>query len=299
MTSTLFVIALATAAPAPVPELSTEIWQVAPGTSAKVWTATDKPSEKKRALVLIPGLHVHPLRPAKATKPELRDWQQPKSELVKTLAKDFDVFAFGYSQTVSADEVAQGPGLRDAIANLRKSGYTEIVLVGHSAGGVISRHFVEQNPEAGVSRVIAIAAPFAGAEAATLNIGYPKVQAPFVKSLAPEARKEAMRGSKFALSPDAEFACVVCRLKRGDTDGLVLVRSQWPEDLQQLGVPAVIAQVSHFDAMENAATAKTILELAKGKLTRWSTEDVDTARKILFGEPPAPARSNFLKRQAK
>ncbi|VTR93648.1 : Abhydrolase_6 [Gemmata massiliana] len=296
MTSTLFAIALITSAPVPVPEPSTELWQVAPGTSAKAWTATDKPSEKKRALVLIPGLHLHPLRPAKATKPELRDWQQPKSELVKALAKDFDVFAFGYSQTISADEVAQGPGLRDTVANLRKSGYTEIVLVGHSAGGVIGRHFVEQNPDAGVTRLIAIAAPFAGAEAATLNVGYPKVQAPFVKSLAPEARKEAMRGNKFALNPDTEFACVVCRLKRKDNDGVVVVRSQWPEDLQQLGIPAVIAPVSHFDAMDNAATAKTILELAKGKLTRWSTEEVDTARQILFGEP---ARSNFLRRQAK
>ncbi|AMV27672.1 Alpha/beta hydrolase family protein [Gemmata sp. SH-PL17] len=297
MTSTLFAIALITSAPVPIPEPSTELWQVAPGTSAKVWTVTDKPSEKKRALVLIPGLHVHPLRPAKATKPELRDWQQPKSELVKALAKDFDVFAFGYSQTISADEVAQGPGLRDTVANLRKSGYTEIVLVGHSAGGVIGRQFVEQNPDAGVTRLIAIAAPFAGAEAATLNVGYPKVQAPFVKSLAPEARKEAMRGNKFALNADTEFACVVCRLKRGDTDGVVLVRSQWPEDLQQLGIPAVIAPVSHFDAMDNATTAKTILELAKGKLTRWSTEEVDTARKILFAEQPA--RSNFLRRQAK
>ena len=93
------------------------------------------PSEKTRAVVLLPGLFVHPVRPAKASQPWRRDWQEPNSELVKALAPDFDVFAFSYAQTVRVDEVAHRPGLRDAIARLRKAGYKEIVLVGHSAGG--------------------------------------------------------------------------------------------------------------------------------------------------------------------
>ncbi len=278
------VFVIAATISAPIADVPTELWQVAPGTEARVWTVSEKPVEKGRALVLIPGLHVHPLRPTKATKPELRAWQLPKSELVKALAKDFDVFAFGYAQTVSVDGIAQAPGLRDAVANLRKSGYKEIVLVGHSAGGVIGRQFVEVNPNAGVSRVIAVGSPFAGAEMATLNVGFPKVQAPFVKSLAPEVRKDATRTSKFALGPDMEFACVVCKLKRAETDGVVQVRSQWPEDLQQLGVPAVLSQVAHTEAMCDADTAKLIAELANGKLTRWSADEVTAARKILAGE---------------
>lgn len=295
MTPAALLLALATAAP-PSTDLQTEFWQVAPGTAPKRWAAPDKPVAGAKAVVLIPGLHIHPLRPSKVAAPELSRWQLPKSDLVKTLAAEFDVFAFAYSQTLTVDEIAQAAALRDAVAELRKAGYKEIVLVGHSAGAVIGRHFVEQNPDAGVTRVIAVAPPFAGAGAATLNVGYPKAQAPFVKSLTPVARKDATKQGN-ALGKDIEFACVVCKLKRSDSDGVVPTRSQWPEDLQQLGVPAVLAQVSHIDAMDDSTTAKAILQLAKGKLTRWSPEEVETARKVLFGEQPASG--NFLRRQAK
>lgn len=293
MTPAVLLLTLSVAAPAT--ELQTEFWQVAPGTAAKRWTAPAKPVTNARALILIPGLHFHPLRPVKAVKPEVRDWQLPKSELVKALAKDFDVFAFAYSQTVSLDDVARSPGLRDAVAELRKAGYTEVVLIGHSAGGIIGRQFAEQNPDAGVKKVIAVASPFAGAELATLNVGYPKAQAPFVKSLTPEARKTATSAS--SLGKEIEFACVVCKVKRLESDGVVRIRSQWPEELQLLGVPAVLATVSHTEAMDEAESTKTIHALATGKLARWSTEEVSNARKVLFGEPVA--RGNFLRRQAK
>jgi pimeloyl-ACP methyl ester carboxylesterase len=181
------------AAPAPLPceELRTELWQVAPTAGEKPWVAPAAPSEKTRAVVLIHGLFVHPIRPSKATHPWRRSWQEPKSELVKTLAKDSDVFAFAYAQNIPVDEVAQSAGLRDAVARLREAGYKQIVLIGHSAGGVIAREFVEHFPDTGVTKVIAVAAPFAGVDVATLKIGYPKVQAPFVQSLSREARAEA------------------------------------------------------------------------------------------------------------
>ncbi len=283
MIHTLLAIAGTIAAPWVAP--ATELRQVAPDRGAKAWVAPAVPSEKTRAIVLLHGLYLHPVRPAKATQPFFRDWQQPNSVLVKTLAKDFDVFAFGYAQIASVDDTARTPGLRDAVAKIRKAGYTEIVLVGHSAGGVISRLFVEENPDAGVTKVIAVASPFTGVKMATLELGYRKVQAPFVESLTPEARTIATKANNLALGKDVEFACVVCKLKRLETDGLVSTRSQWSEDLQQLGVPAVLAQVSHTDAMDTAATAKTILELANGKITRWSAEEVDAARKVLFREP--------------
>jgi pimeloyl-ACP methyl ester carboxylesterase len=274
----------ALAAPAPAVEFSTALWQVAPTAGEKAWEVPAKSADKTRAVVLIPGLYVHPLRPAKATQPAHRPWQEPKSELVKALAKDFDVFAFGYAQTISVDDVALSFGLRDAVARLRRSGYTEIVLVGHSAGGVIARQFAENFPDAGVTKVIAVAAPFAGAEAATFKIGYPKVQAPFVKSLTPEARTGAVRANKHPLRNDVQIVCVVCKLKHIETDGLVFIRSQWPDDLQRFGVPAVLAPVSHFDAMHSAATAKTIAELARERLKRWPPEDVERAKKELFAE---------------
>lgn len=294
MTPALFALVLV-GAPATAPELQTELWQVAPGSTAKKIATPAKPLAHTRALVLIPGLHFHPLRPVKAVKPEVRHWQQPKSELVKALAKDFDVFAFAYAQTASLDEVARSAGLRDCVTVLRDAGYTEVVLVGHSAGGLIARQFAEQNPTAGVSKVIAVASPFAGAEAANLNVGYPKAQAPFVKSLTPDARKAAVGAN--GLSKEIEFACVVCKVKRHDSDGLVTTRSQWPEDLQRLGVPAVLATVSHTEAMDEAESVKTIAQLASGKLTRWSGEEVEAAKKVLYGE--SKERGNFLRRQSK
>ncbi len=266
-------------------EPATELWQVAPDTSEKPWVAPAAPGDKTRAVVLIHGLFVHPVRPAKAAQPWRRPWQEPKSELVKALAPDFDVFALGYAQTVPVDEVAGAPGLRDAVVRLRKAGYKEIVLIGHSAGGVIARQFVERYPDAGVTKVIVVAAPFAGVELATFKVGYPKVQAPFVKSLTPDARTEAVKANKNSLGKDVEIACVVCKLKLVETDGLVPTRSQWPEELQRCGVPAVFAPVSHFDAMQHPATVKRIAELAREKLTRWSPDEVEKARKVLFGEP--------------
>lgn len=281
---TVLAVLFAAPAPAPVCEVATELRQVAPDGYGFPWTAPAAPSEKARAVVLIHGLYLHPLRPAKVSLPDRSPWQESKGELVKALAKDSDVFAFGYAQTVSVDDVALAPGLRDAVARLRKAGYKEVVLVGHSAGGIVARQFVERNPDAGVTKVIAVAAPFTGAEAATLKIGYPKVQKPFVQSLTPEARTAAVCANKCALGKDVQFACVVCKLKRAESDAVVPVSSQWPDDLQRAGVPAVLSQVNHFDAMQNAATVKTIAELVREKITRWSPEETETARKILFGE---------------
>src|SRR4029079_3283563 len=103
-------------------------------------------------------------------------------------------------------------------------------------------------------------------------------------SLTPEARAEAVKANKSPLGKDVQIACVVCQLKHVETDGLRVGRSQWPEDLQRSGIPAAYAAVSHFDAMQSAASVKVIAELAREKLARWSPEEVEKARKILFGE---------------
>src|SRR5438445_9632385 len=114
--------------------------------------------------MLVHGLRIHPLRPNLAARALKYEWQEPKSELVKALSREADVFAFGYAQTVSLDEIPHSPGFRQAVAELRTAGYREIVLLGHSAGGVICRLFVENYPDAGVTKVIQTSAPNTGSE---------------------------------------------------------------------------------------------------------------------------------------
>ena len=275
---------------APAATLPTELWQVAPDMSAKPWWLAGE-RRKERAVLLIPGLKLHPLRPAKVTRPEMHDWQEPKSELVKTLAWDADVFAFGYAQTVPLDVVPHTPGLRDAVEQLRKVGYQDIVLIGHSAGGVIARLFVENYPDAGVTKLIEVATPNLGSELASVfKTGYPKVQAPFVQSLAPSVRMEAVQTSKRPLSSKVEMVCVICKLRRIDGDGLVPLASQWPEDLQKQGVPATLVMASHFEAMKAAPAIRKISELAREKLTRWSPEQLETARRVLFRDADEPKK---------
>lgn len=278
---------LALAAPPASPPVSTgplptELRQVAPDRCEKCWEPTGKPPEKPRAVVLVHGLFLHVFRPARAAQPWIRDWQEPKSELVKALAKDSDVFAFSYAQTVPVEDVADSAGLRGAVAKLRKAGYAEVVLVGHSAGGLVVCQFVEHHPDAGVTKVIAVATPFGGVGLANAKVGYPKVQAPFVHSLSPEARAKA---NPQPPGKDVQIACVVCKLKHAESDGLVPIRSQWTEQLRKAGVPVVLASASHFEVKHSPDAAKVIAELVREKLTRWTPEETEKARKILFGEP--------------
>lgn len=263
---------------APAVELPTELWQVAP--ERKGVFAINPPRTKDRAVLLIPGLKIHPFRPSYATKPDIRDYQQPNSELVRALARDADVFAFGYAQTVPLDAVAMSPGLRAAVGRLKQAGYTDIVLIGHSAGGVIARVFAEAHPTSGVTKIITVAAPHLGADLASLKVGYPKIQAPFVESLSPAVRTKAAGSGK--LDEAIAAACVVCKVKRIENDWLVKLPSQWPDDCRRAGVPAVLVQTDHWHAMLAPPSVKVISELAREKLTRWTPEEVEKAQKVLF-----------------
>lgn len=278
MTPSLALLVAVSAASAA--ELPTDFQQVAPDRRNANWA--EAPRTRDRAVLVVPGLRIHPLRPSLCTRPEFRNFHEPTSELVRTLAKDSDVFAFAYAQTVTLDEVAQSPGLRAAVADIKKAGYTEVVLVGHSAGGVIARLFAEQYPDSGVTKVICVAAPHSGAGAAELKVGYPKTQAPFVQSLTAESRAK-VRPQK--LADRIDMACVVCKLKLIDADGLVSTPSQWPEECRKCGVPAALVAVNHWDAMVDPGSVKMIGELVREKLARWSPEEVERAKKVLFGDP--------------
>jgi hypothetical protein len=262
----------------PAANLSTEIWQVAPDCKSRPgWVIAER--SKDRAVLLLPGLKIHPFRPVLTARPELHSWQEPNSDLVHTLSKESDVFSFGYAQITPLDTVAQSLGLRDAVANIQKAGYKEIVLIGHSAGGVIARLFVESYQDSGVTKVIMVSAPHSGSELAHLKGGYPKIQAPFIQSLAPEAR---IISPPQKVDDKIEMVCVASKLKRIEGDGLVKLNSQWPEECRKLGIPVVLVPGSHFDAMTSPAAVKAIGEMAREKLTRWSPEEVETARKVLF-----------------
>ncbi|MCE9565585.1 MAG: hypothetical protein K8U57_26485 [Planctomycetes bacterium] len=261
----------------PAAELPTELWQITP--ERKGIFAGNPPRTKDRAVLLIPGLKIHPFKPTYATRPVIREYQQASSELVRSLAKDSDVFAFGYAQTVSLDAVAQSPGLRATVAQIKNAGYSDIVLIGHSAGGVIARIFAESHPESGVTKIITVASPHDGSEVAKLKIGYFKVQAAFVESLSPDARAQAARG-KF--DDKLQMACVVCKVKGIEADGLVCLPSQWPADCRKAGVPAVLVQTDHWHAMLAPASIRTICTLTSEKLTRWSQEEVEKGQKVLF-----------------
>lgn len=266
-----------------VTDLTTAVWQVAPQVRAEYdGQPVELKKTKDRAAVLIHGLMLHPIRPEKSFKTELHDWQHAKSGLVQTLSADFDVYAFSYAQTVPLDVVASSPGMRNHIKKLRRAGYKEIVLIGHSAGGLIAREFAERFPDGGVTKVIQVAAPNFGSELATITFGVPKPQALFIRSLAPAPRTAvALESPK--MSEKLEFCCVVCKLWGLPHDTLVNLESQWSKDLQKQGMPATLLAINHFDAMKGPHAVTTISELAREKIVRWNADEVEKGRQIIFG----------------
>jgi len=268
---------------APITELPTLFWGIAPEVAttdvANVRTKHD------RAVVLVHGLLPRVFHPVRAEKPEAHEWQASSGSLVKQLADDFDVYGFSYGQTQSVDSVAMSRGLRNGISNLKDAGYKEIVLVGHSAGGVIVREFAEMFPDSGITKVVTVAGPHLGSFWAKLpNFTLPKSQVPFIQSMLPETREARTKRATVELKKDLEFCCVLCRTARTDNDTVVSLRSQWPDDLQEQGVSAVLVGCTHFDAMTSEAPINAIVEVVRGKVVRWKPEQIEDARRVLFGE---------------
>ena len=201
------------------------------------------------------------------------------------------MYAFSYAQTVPVDAMAHAPGLREGIDSLRKAGYREIILVGHSCGGLIARQFVEAYPESGIAKVIQVASPNLGSDLAMLKSGYHKIQASFVESCIPSVRQSMLQRSQRLIPPKVEFATVVCKIPGFDGDVLVWMEAAWPDDLQKQGIPVALVGINHFDAMKGHASVKVIAELTREKLARWSPEQVEQARRVMF-----PSRRNGIGR---
>lgn len=235
-----------------------------------------------RAIVLIHGLNLFTGGKEKANKAALRVWQQPRSYLVKELSDDGDVYSFAYAQAVPVEKVHEATALRAHVRGLKKMGYAEIVLVGHSAGGLVARHFVEDDPDSGVTRVVQVCAPNLGSSLAGLKAAREANRA-FLTSLSVSARALTLSSRKeVKLPPRVEFACVVGELRFG-TDGLVALSSQWSEDLQKQGVPAHVFKVAHWDAVKTVDGARFIGRVVRRPQPRWSDDEVNAAKRKLLG----------------
>ncbi len=266
----------------PAADLPTKFWGITPDVAE-----ADLPKLKRKAdkaVVLVHGLMPRPVRTGLAEHADPHGWQKPAGDLVKALATDADVFGFSYAQTVPVDAVVLSKGLRDGVAAVKAGGYTEVVLVGHSAGGIVVRRFVELFPDAGVTKVVCVAAPHRGSDWARFpDFTLPKTQQRFIHSLLPEVRETQSKEWTGTAGKSVQFCCVVCKTTRLDGDWIVGLRSQWPDELQEQGVPAVLVACNHFDAMKCDKGVKAVTELVQGKVVRWTPEQVEQARKALFG----------------
>lgn len=237
---------------------------------------------QERAVVLIHGLLLHPIHVDAIKRAEVHAWQQPDSLMVSHLVKEGDVFAFAYAQDGPADEVSETPLLQEGVRRLRALGYQSIVLVGHSAGAIVARHFVEDHPDAGVTKVIQVCPPNGGSPWACWQIIQPK-QAGFLDSLTKPVRRLALTArTDHPIPRHIEFACIVANgLVIGD--GLVGIDCQWTEDLQRQGIPAYRLATTHWQAVRTKAGAALIAELVRSPQPRWDAAHVAAARHRLRG----------------
>jgi pimeloyl-ACP methyl ester carboxylesterase len=277
MSATLSILYLVFAAPG---EIETKFVQVAPATVQQPWWNAP---HKTRVVVLIHGLLVHPFSERNVGRAQLHSWQQPHSALVKRLAQEADVFSFAYGQTVRADDIAEYPELEKHVRKLRQDGYREIVLVGHSAGGVIARQFVEDHPDCGVTKVIQVCAPNTGSGWAKLQTVRAN-QHDFLDSLTKPARSRnlSQRADK-DIPRNVEFACIV---GTGSVvgDGMVSNRSQYPPDLQKQGIPAYPFNSNHWMVLRSHRGVELVARLVRETQARWDDKQVESVRRRLIGD---------------
>ncbi len=262
---------------AAAPDIETQFVRVAPVKQEQHWW--NAPA-KTRAVVLIHGLQVHPFSKTNVLRPHLHSWQKADCLLVKKLAADSDVFAFAYGQTVSADEVAKCPALERNIRQLHRDGYREIVLIGHSAGGVIARQLVEDHPDCGVTKVIQVCAPNGGSGWAKWQTVRAN-QVDFLDSLTKPVRRrmQSERADK-VIPENVEFVCVI---GTGTVvgDGLVSVRSQYPPDLQRQGIPAYPFSSTHWMVLRSQKGVELVARLVRQPQPRRDAKRVEATRRKL------------------
>jgi pimeloyl-ACP methyl ester carboxylesterase len=275
------ILAALSLAATPATKVETAFRQVAP--QSRDAQAAVRSAGEAKAILLIHGLHPHPFSKERVARAELHGWQLPESYLVKSLSVEGDVYAFAYSQTVSADEVAARSDLDAHVRRLRKMGYREVILVGHSAGGIVSRDLVEDNPDIGVTKVIQVCAPNGGSGWADIQAVRAN-QVEFLHSLTKKARLQVLEMRKDRTIPSkVEFVCVVGTGAVGG-DGMVSLHSQWPWDLQAQGIPAILLSANHWSAVREEKGSELVSHLVRRSQPRWDEAHIVEMRKKLFGD---------------
>ncbi|MFL5331573.1 MAG: esterase/lipase family protein [Gemmataceae bacterium] len=283
MDSVLLLSAWLLATPTPV---ETRFERLAPGPVAAM-DGAESPRRSPgigRAVVLLHGLRLQPVSEEAVRRAEPCYWEKPEAPVVKALSAEADVYAFHYAQSIPLDDVARTPDLYRAIRSLCEAGYPEVVLVGYSAGGVIARQFVEDQPHGGgVTKVVQVCAPNGGSEWTVLSHGVRSAQVPFIRSLTKESRSAAnnLRGEK-RVPDEVEFVCLVavCTWKG---DGIVRRDCQWTPDLQKQGIRAETIFVQHIGAMYSSRLASKVAELVRTPQPRWTSEQVAAAKPEILG----------------
>jgi hypothetical protein len=133
--------------------------------------------------------------------------------------------------------------------------------------------------------VVQVSAPNAGSAWAELADAVRRVQRPFIDSLRKSAR--GCWGEKYGrprLPEGVEFVCIV-GAGFGFTDGVVSVASQWPADLQEQGVPAVVVPLGHGGVIFARIGDRILARVVREHYPRWSAAEVEaTRRRLRLGE---------------
>jgi len=237
-------------------------------------TAFARSPGQDRAIVLIHGFNLAAISKESANKIFFHSWQKPGSKLVEVLAGHGDVYAFAYSQNVAVEEIAALRSMAENIHTMKKLGYGQIAVIGHSAGGLIARQFIEDQPDSGITKVIQVCAPNEGTDYAQWDRGGSNRQREFMQSLTKEARSKALQARAEKRIPESvEFVCIVGKGGEG-SDGVVPMDSQWPADLRAQGIPAVFLDATHFTIMRSEGPAKRMAELLQANLPRWNSRQL-------------------------
>ncbi len=191
-----------------------------------------------------------------------------------------DVYAFAYSQDVSLAQVAKCATFEKGIRNLQKLGYKEIVLVGHSAGGLLARQLVEDCPKLGVTKVIQVCSPNGGSMWADYRSLAASNLQKFAEGMTRENKRIDTILQKKHIPKTVEFVCVVGTGGFGG-DWVVSHEEQWSQDLQKQNIPAVRVPVVHTDAMTNWNSIEPIVGLVAQKINRFTSAEVVLMRASL------------------
>jgi pimeloyl-ACP methyl ester carboxylesterase len=174
------------------------------------------------------------------------------------------------------------------VTRLKKLGYSEIVLVGHSAGGLIARHLVEDYPDAGVTKVIQVCAPNGGSLWGDFRVGVRKNQEAFVTSLSYEGRAQCLKCRADKKIPaHVQFVCVMGHMTGPfrPGDGVVYSDCQWTDDLRQQCIPVVAWRVDHQSVVRGRTFAPQLAQLVREMHPRWEVERVNREKGKLFPNP--------------